>query len=192
MTIAVAHRDASGRAVLDAVRERRPPFSPDAVVEEFAALLRSYGIGKVHGDRYGGQWPRERFNTHGILYIAADKPKSDLYRDLLPVLNSGRVELLDLPRLAGQLCALERRTARGGRDTIDHPLGGRDDVANAVAGAVVLATARKNVVIAGPIIFSANRSIGFDNVMEAGGAWDRLMREEGEIAAARERRRVNP
>jgi hypothetical protein len=85
MTIAVAHRDASGRAVLDAVRERRPPFSPEAVAEEFAALLRSYGIGKVYGDRYGGQWPRERFNTHGILYIAADKPKSDLYRDLVPV-----------------------------------------------------------------------------------------------------------
>ena len=182
MTIAVAHRDASGRAVLDAVRERKPPFSPEAVVEEFAALLRSYGIGKVYGDRYGGQWPRERFNTHGILYIAADKPKSDLYRDLLPVLNSGRVELLDLPRLAGQLCALERRTARGGRD----------DVANAVAGAVVLSIARKNVVIQGPMIFSASRSGGFDDVMEAGGAWDRLMREEGEIAAARERRRVNP
>jgi len=96
----------------------------------------------------------------------------------LPALNSGRVELLDVPRLVGQLCGLERRTARGGRDTIDHPPGGRDDVANAVAGAVVLATARKNVVIAGPIVFSANRSIGFDDVMEGGGAWDRLMREE--------------
>jgi len=41
------------------------------------------------------------------------------------------------------------------------------------------------------MIFSASRSGGFDNVMEAGGAWDRLMREEGEIAAARERRRVH-
>jgi hypothetical protein len=153
MTIAVAHRDASGRAVLDAVRERRPPFSPEAVVEEFAVLVRSYGIARVTGDRYAGEWPRERFNAHGILYIAADKPKSDLYRDLLRALNSGRVELLDVPRLVGQLCGLERRTARGGRDTVDHPPGGRDDVANAVAGAVGLAIARKNVVIAGPMIF---------------------------------------
>ena len=30
-------------------------------------------------------------------------------------------------------------TARGGRDSIDHPKGARDDVANAVAGALVLA-----------------------------------------------------
>jgi hypothetical protein len=42
------------------------------------------------------------------------------------------------------------------------------------------------------MIFSANRSIGFDDGMEAGGAWDRLMREEREIEAARERRRANP
>jgi hypothetical protein len=33
--------------------------------------------------------------------------------------------------------ALERRTARGGRDSIDHAPGARDDVANAVAGVVV-------------------------------------------------------
>jgi hypothetical protein len=35
-----------------------------------------------------------------------------------------------------QLVALERRTARGGRDTIDHPPGAHDDVANAVAGVI--------------------------------------------------------
>jgi hypothetical protein len=32
MTIAIAHREKDGRAILDAVRERRPPFSPDDVV----------------------------------------------------------------------------------------------------------------------------------------------------------------
>jgi hypothetical protein len=41
---------------------------------------------------------------------------------------------LDHPKLINQLCALERRTARGGRDSIDHPLGGHDDLCNAVAG----------------------------------------------------------
>ena len=47
----------------------------------------------------------------------AAKPKSDLYRDFLPLVNSGRVELLDVPRivLKGGLL-LERRVARGGRD----------------------------------------------------------------------------
>jgi hypothetical protein len=53
------------------------------------------------------------------------------------LLNSGRVELLDHPRLHAQLLSLERRTARGGKDSIDHPPNGHDDLANAVAGALV-------------------------------------------------------
>jgi hypothetical protein len=139
MTLAICHREGE-RVVLDVVRERRPPFSPDDVVNEFSALLKAYGVGTVRGDRYGGLWPRERFAVHGVEYRTADKPKSELYRDLLPTLNSGRVELLDHPRLPAQLCGLERRTARGGRDNIDHAPGAHDDVANAVAGAIVTAS----------------------------------------------------
>jgi hypothetical protein len=48
----------------------------------------------------------------------ASQVKSDIYLNLLPLINSGRVELLDHPRLTAQLCSLERRTARGGRDSI--------------------------------------------------------------------------
>ena len=81
---------------------------------------------------------REPFRTHGIKYDPADKPKSDLYRDLLPLLNSGKIELLDHARLAAQLFGLERRTARSGRASIDHAPGGHDDIANSVAGALVL------------------------------------------------------
>jgi hypothetical protein len=133
MTLAIAHRDRS-TAVLDAVRERRPPFSPEDVVAEFSALLKTYGIRKVVGDRYAGEWPRERFRVHGVTYEPAAKPKSDLYRDLFPAINSRSVDLLDLGRLINQLVGLERRTARSGRDSIDHAPGGHDDIANAVAG----------------------------------------------------------
>jgi hypothetical protein len=135
-TLAIAHTDGD-RGVLDAVRERRPPFSPDDVVQEFSVLLKSYGVAEVHGDRYAGEWPRERFRAHGVEYLPAERPKSDIYRDLLPILNAHRAELLDAPRLVAQLCGLERRTARGGRDSIDHGPGGHDDVANAVAGVLV-------------------------------------------------------
>ena len=137
-TLAIAHRQGDV-AVLDVVREVRPPFSPDQVTEEFAALLKSYRIREVEGDRYAGEWPRERFSGHGVEYKTADKAKSDIYKSFLPVVNSGEVELLDHKVLRAQLEGLERRTARGGRDSIDHPPGGRDDVANAVAGAVVRA-----------------------------------------------------
>jgi hypothetical protein len=176
MTIAVAHLDrGTGHAVLDAVRERRPPFSPDQCVNEFAGLLQSYGVHKVTGDRYAGEWPRESFRKYGIAYEPSElrppwrhltgKPrcvltvpqwaagftdredrnersKSEIYIETLPLLNAGRVELLDHPRLVAQLCSLERRTARGGRDSIDHPPHSHDDVANAVAGALVLAGAK--------------------------------------------------
>ena len=114
--------------MLDAVRERRPPFSPEDVVAEFAVLLKSYGISKVIGDKYAGEWPRERFSQCGVTYEPSAKPKIDLYRDLLPALNSRKVELLDDARLVAQLCGLERRTARGGRDSIDHAPGAHDDV----------------------------------------------------------------
>jgi hypothetical protein len=136
-TLAVAHRDGDAVPVLDAVREVRPPFSPEAVVAEFAATLRSYRVTKVSGDRYAGEWPREQFRKFGITYEVAAKPKSDLFRDLLPMLNSRKVELLDHPKLIAQLSGLERRTARSGRDSIDHAPGSHDDVANAAAGALL-------------------------------------------------------
>lgn len=136
MTLAIAHMEGPHR-VLDALLEVKPPFSPEAVVKDFAGLLRAYGISTVRGDRYGGEWPRERFRKHGIVYETADAAKSDIYRDLLPILTSGAVDLLDNPRLVLQLANLERRKGRAGRDTIDHPAGSHDDLANAAAGALV-------------------------------------------------------
>jgi hypothetical protein len=74
MTLAIAH--AQGNiGVLDVMREVRPPFSPEAVVAEFAALLRSYRISRVTGDRYAGEWPRERFREYRIEYEPSERPK---------------------------------------------------------------------------------------------------------------------
>jgi hypothetical protein len=137
MTLAIAHMRDDGLAVLDAIREVKPPFSPDSVVQEFATLLKSYGISRVVGDCYAGEWPRERFAVHGIAYDVSKKNTSAIYGEFLPALNARRVQLLDLPRLIGQLVGLERRVARGGRDSIAHPPGSHDDVANSACGALV-------------------------------------------------------
>jgi hypothetical protein len=141
MTMAIAHREGD-RFVLDLVLERKPPFSPEAVVREFAATLKGFHVSRVRGDRYAAEWSREAFRRRGVTYEPAEKTKSEIYLSLLPMLNSGRVELLDNQRLISQLCSLERRTARGGRDSIDHAPGAHDDVANAAAGALVLASTR--------------------------------------------------
>src|SRR5271165_4751532 len=64
MTLAIAHSDGD-MAVLDAVREVKPPFSPDAVVAEFVALLAAYRLNEVTGDRWGGQFVQEQFEYGG-------------------------------------------------------------------------------------------------------------------------------
>jgi hypothetical protein len=144
MTLAIGHRQ-DDEIIVDAVREHRPPFSPEDVVVDHCAVLQAYNVTSVRGDRYAGEWPRERFREHGISYELAPKAKSDLYRDLLPVINSRRLDLLDHRKLITQLCSLERRTARGGRDSIDHPPGGgsHDDLANVVALVVDMLTGSK-------------------------------------------------
>ena len=147
-TLAIAHGE-NGRGVLDVLRETKPPFSPEAVIAEYAALLQTYQIYSVTGDRYAGEFPREQFRKHDISYAPSERAKSDIYRDVLPLLNSGRVDLLDHPRLLAQLANLERRTARGGRDSIDHPPKTTDDVANAAAGALLLAAMERE-----PLFFS--------------------------------------
>jgi len=50
--------------------------------------------------------------------------------------------LLDHPRLVAQIIGLERRTARSGKDSIDHGPSGFDDVANAVAGVLTNLSAK--------------------------------------------------
>lgn len=130
---AIGHRE-DENIVIDAVREWESPFSPDSVVSELAHFVKPYGITEVIGDRYAGQWPVESFSKYNLVYTQSAMPKSDLYRDMLPLLNAHRVRLPDVPRIRKQLWELERRTTRSGRDTIDHPIGSKDDLANVCAG----------------------------------------------------------
>jgi hypothetical protein len=159
MTVSIAHTEGD-RIVLDLLRECRAPLNPDDVTKEFTATIKAYGISRARGDRYAARWPAERFGKHGIEYIAAAAPKSDIYRDALPLLNAGRVELLDHSRLIAQLVGLERRTARGGKDSIDHAPGAHDDVANAACGALVTAlraaTLEQSVPMVVPLFYSKN------------------------------------
>jgi hypothetical protein len=87
MTLAIAHKDAEGLIILDAIREQRAPFSPEIVVDDFCKTLASYRVRRVTGDRYAGEWPREQFRKRGVDYIPSLIVKSDLYRNLLPLLN---------------------------------------------------------------------------------------------------------
>ena len=141
MTLAVAHL-AGKIVVLDCIREVRPPFSPAAVVENFVQALQTYQVWSITGDRWAGEWVREPLEQRGISYEVSDHTKSEIYQAIMPSLNSRAVALLDNDRLERQLVSLERKVSRGGRDSIDHPPGGHDDVANAVCGALLVAQER--------------------------------------------------
>jgi hypothetical protein len=140
MTLGIAHRDATGRPVLDLVREVRPPFSPEDACRQFAAEMKRYSVTVAFSDAYAGEWPREQFAKLGIMVQPSPLTRSELYLELVPAVNSGGCELLDLPRAVNQLADLERRTGASGRDSVDHRRGQHDDVANAAAGALVIAS----------------------------------------------------
>lgn len=144
MTLGIAHREGE-IAILDLIREEPVGTNPSAVVARFSETLKAYNIHEVTGDKYAGEWPRERFREHNIHYKIAEKSKTEIYAAFLPIINTQACRLINAPKLEAQLVALERRTTRGtGRDIIDHPQvkGAHDDVANAAAGALVsIATA---------------------------------------------------
>jgi hypothetical protein len=156
MALAIAHNE-SGVPTLDALRERKPPFSPDAVVDEFASLMKLYGIAKAEADKWGGDWVGEAFRKRMITVTPSARPKSEIYTELLPMLNGHRCSLLDHPRLISQLVGLERRTARSGRDSIDHAPGAHDDLANAAAGALLLVGQRFRMKISQEVLEMARQ-----------------------------------
>ena len=84
-------------------------------------------------DRYAGEWPKRAFESHGIIYLTADRSKAELYASFEPLINSGSVELLDHPKFFAQALSLIHKGSK-----IDHPANEHDDWCNVVAGAISL------------------------------------------------------
>jgi hypothetical protein len=138
-TAAVASRDGDVD-ILHCIVEIPAPADPVTATATCAAILRSYGIKEVWGDRYAVGFVSSELARHGLTLQHSGKSRSDLYRELLPALRSRRVRLLDNDRAISQFAALERRALPAGGERIDHPAygGAKDDVSNAIAGALVM------------------------------------------------------
>jgi hypothetical protein len=131
--LAIGHKE-EGKVVEDFCKRYKAPYSPYSVVGDMAVNCRKYGIRRVIGDNYSAEFVAEAFRRNHIGYQKCKLPKSQLYLELLPTVCSGKIELLDDEFAVRQLGNLERRTRSGGKDSIDHPTGGHDDVANVIAG----------------------------------------------------------
>lgn len=140
-TCGIAHRE-NDTAILDCLIEVQPPFNPTEATNDIAATLRAYGLHSVVGDRYAAGWVVDAFRRAGVEYKHSDIDRSAIYQNCVPLFASGRVRLLDNPKLVAQFASLERKTLSGGRERIDHPdiANAHDDLSNSCAGALVLAS----------------------------------------------------
>jgi hypothetical protein len=132
-TLAIAHAEGE-RFIVDVVRGTKPPFDPSSVVATYAALLKEYGIGKIRADNYAAAWVETAWQAAGIKFERSEVSKSQLYLETLPLFVRQVVSLPDHAVTIRELKSLERRTARSGKDSVDHPRNGHDDHANSVAG----------------------------------------------------------
>ena len=154
--LAIAHRE-KGKVIIDVLRRYKPPFNPYLIVLDMAEEIKLFGLRSVTGDNYSADFVAKAFQNESLVYCQCSKNKSDLYVELLPLLSSAGIALLDDKVLVDQLASLERRTHSGGRDKIDHPPRLHDDLANAVAGAAFLASQKP--LKAGALLRSAEESV---------------------------------
>jgi hypothetical protein len=141
-TAAIAHEE-NGIAMLDCLIEIRAPFNPTAATAEISNLLKTYGLHSVKSDRYGAAWVVDAFAQCGIKLEHAERNRSEIYLDCLPLFTAGKARILDHKRTIHQFASLERRTSSIGKDRVDHGVGGSDDCCNAAAGALVRCTERR-------------------------------------------------
>ena len=165
-TLAGAHHDAARNLnVLDMVRSWSPPFNPSGVMAEIADILKGYDGGtELTGDRYAPGFVLEQARANGLTYHFSELDRSQLYLEVLPLVNAAQARVLDVPDLLRELRGLERRRGTSGKDRVDHRPGQHDDLANAAAGALVLAAQEaRRVPFA---FFSGGRSISAAPVVQ--------------------------
>jgi hypothetical protein len=113
-----------------------PKFDPAGVSKEVIEICKRYKISQVTGDAYGGEWPRDPLKKGGIAYVLSEKTAVGVVLGLPPGRELQAVRATrprSSPEGLNQFTNLERRVGRTGRDSVDHPPGGHDDVANGIA-----------------------------------------------------------
>ena len=138
--ICVGHLE-NERAVIDVVRSRPPKFNPDEVTAQYCKLCEEYGISKVIGDKFSGDYASNNFAKYNIDYEKSEKTKSELYIEAESPFNVEQVDIPDKEKAIIQFKNLIRKTRSGGKDSVDSD--GPEDEANVIAGVIYLLTGKK-------------------------------------------------
>jgi hypothetical protein len=137
-TIAIAHRDTGDRVVVDVIRGVPAPHDPASVAREFVALAKEYRCRVITGDAYAKGWVKGTIEACGAEYQQSRLPRSELYLEGLVLFARGQVRLPSHDVMLRELRLLQRRTAKSGRDQVDHIVGSHDDHVNSVFGSLHL------------------------------------------------------
>jgi hypothetical protein len=136
--LCIGHQQ-DGKFVADVIRGKKPPFNAESVVAEYTSLARAYRCNVITSDAYGAQWVSQSFRKAGIDHKTSKLNRSELYLESIPFWMRSAVSIPGNHQLVRELRLLERKTSPSGADKVDHPRGGSDDHANALAGAMYLA-----------------------------------------------------
>lgn len=138
--LAIAHH-VERKVIVDFIKLYKSPHDPIAAIRDMSQQLKKFGIRKCIGDNYSAEFIASSFRSCKIRYEKCSITASQLYIEVIPIIGSSAVELLDNETLVNQFASLLRFTRSGGMDKITHSQGSKDDLANAVAG-VIYCTAK--------------------------------------------------
>ena len=137
------------------------PFNPDYVIKKMSELLREFKIKRIHADNYASQFQSRLWGKNRIKHIPIKRNKTEIYADLLGMISSGSIELLDDPELLTQAMNLQRKTVGGGREIIDHISGADDALINSIG--ILASISLRPVFKVGAVSFE-NRDEALDKV----------------------------
>ena len=110
---------------------------------EIAALLREYRCTEVTGDDYGKRWVSDAYGQHRqSSRRKSELDRSDIYLNVLPLFSAAVPTCSTISGSSINSPDWSASTFPSGKDKIDHDRGHHDDLCNAAAGALVLASRR--------------------------------------------------
>jgi hypothetical protein len=141
-TFAIGHRVGKGDEAqvvidrLDTWRGKRSPLNSDKVLDEIAAIAKTYRIRRVISDQYAVVPLADGLRRRGIKLMPQplhNELKADIFGALKRLLNLEAIELLDDPALVSELTSLQIRPTPSGKPHIAAAGGHKDDRAMVVA-----------------------------------------------------------
>jgi hypothetical protein len=115
---------------------KKDPVQAFEVAAYIRNVCKEYGISQVVADQYAFQPLREIFAQFGVTLVenTFSLPyKRKIYFGLKRLIHSNQIDLLDEPLLAKEIKELQVEQTATGQIRIGHPMGGNDDLSDAVA-----------------------------------------------------------